>query len=781
MAEKKFTTEDLSVGARNVTFKVPHKKRPHRRAKSDPHIPYSASRLLSEEIAQLQRKKFALEQGKDVIGWDRKEKKKLQGAIELVLEEKRKEQLTTLKRRSRRLERRLSLNDIKSSKIEIEPKVPPARPFVRSRSHRQNRSLSVHDKQNSINTWGSADLFSSKTAKSELPHASVEAKAETFPERLPKTNRYMTISAAEFKHLLRDYPTGPPTIFESKPSPTFESKPPPLRTLNKKRTSWEKLFSLQKNKVSKSKSPRETSGCSVVPEKRSGRTSPTSPPSSSAATSPHASCMYASAPGGTAGVGAAAFVKAEYVSGKVSPRLQERCQFLDRWLRARPTWVELFDTKKGKPKVKAKPIPHLVSVKAQEESEGAKKKETFRASTDALEQLLNARPSWTEVMDKGIAKDEKRGQKKKEKTKNKILNLLRKRKEKEEKESVGVDVYYELGHKGDTTVSACHTVTATEAEEDATASSYREINFFHLDFIGRIGGGCYGNVYEAFLKGEKNKVAVKILKNDLIAPEKAYKREVEALKRTYKSPYTVNLRGYCTDPYYCIVTELCEGGSLDSLLHTKGQRLTLEQAVRVARLVAEGLRYLHSLKPPILHRDISLGNIFLQPSVDGRVCIGDFGIAVEKTKRGSIRFSKNGNPRYRAPEVSKGEPYSRKADVYSYGNLFYELLTNLRPFHEVEDNKVAEVITRGELPRFPDDCDVPEKLKSLIQDCWKADPQDRPSFKKILARLDKFSEEYENDKKKITGLSFAWPSMGTNGGVGAIPALRVSAQRTNDN
>lgn len=70
-----------------------------------------------------------------------------------------------------------------------------------------------------------------------------------------------------------------------------------------------------------------------------------------------------------------------------------------------------------------------------------------------------------------------------------------------------------------------------------------------------------GNVYEATIKGEKGRVAVKILKNNLSNPEKAYQREVEALKRTHKNPYIVRLRGYCTDPYYCIITDLCEAGT----------------------------------------------------------------------------------------------------------------------------------------------------------------------------------------------------------------------------
>jgi len=61
--------------------------------------------------------------------------------------------------------------------------------------------------------------------------------------------------------------------------------------------------------------------------------------------------------------------------------------------------------------------------------------------------------------------------------------------------------------------------------------------------------------------------------------------------------------------------------------------------------------------------------------------------------------------------VSNGEPYSRKAEVYSFGNLFFELLTSEKPFPDVEDNKVAELIAKGCTPRFSESSAVPERLR----------------------------------------------------------------------
>lgn len=87
---------------KNVTFKVPVAKEraTHRRAKSLPYQPLSGPKLLSLEVNQLTKKKVALETGVEIRGWpDPKEKKKLHGAIEVVLDEKRKEQLATIKDR----------------------------------------------------------------------------------------------------------------------------------------------------------------------------------------------------------------------------------------------------------------------------------------------------------------------------------------------------------------------------------------------------------------------------------------------------------------------------------------------------------------------------------------------------------------------------------------------------------------------------------------------------------------------------------------------------------
>lgn len=80
------------------------------------------------------------------------------------------------------------------------------------------------------------------------------------------------------------------------------------------------------------------------------------------------------------------------------------------------------------------------------------------------------------------------------------------------------------------------------------------------------------------------------------------------------------------------------------------------------------MAHLHSLHPPIIHRDLSPSNILLHIDNNGVVCgavLSDFGIARGKDEKGLQLLSPVGHPRYRAPEVSKKQPYSKKVDVVS--------------------------------------------------------------------------------------------------------------------
>jgi serine/threonine protein kinase len=87
-----------------------------------------------------------------------------------------------------------------------------------------------------------------------------------------------------------------------------------------------------------------------------------------------------------------------------------------------------------------------------------------------------------------------------------------------------------------------------------------------------------------------------------------------------------------------------------------------------------------------------------------------------------------------APEVCLCKPYGLKADVYSFGLLFYQLCTLKLPFGKIEyDWHIRWAVKRGTRPRIP--LAVPRLLRDLVKACWSPEPSDRPSFKDICARL----------------------------------------------
>jgi serine/threonine protein kinase len=88
--------------------------------------------------------------------------------------------------------------------------------------------------------------------------------------------------------------------------------------------------------------------------------------------------------------------------------------------------------------------------------------------------------------------------------------------------------------------------------------------------------------------------------------------------------------------------------------------------------------------------------------------------------------------RWMAPEVCLCLPYGLKADVYSFGLLFYQLLALKLPFGNIqEDRHYRRVVKRGTRPWIPQS--LPGFLREKIKACWSPNPSDRPSFKDICA------------------------------------------------
>ncbi len=158
-----------------------------------------------------------------------------------------------------------------------------------------------------------------------------------------------------------------------------------------------------------------------------------------------------------------------------------------------------------------------------------------------------------------------------------------------------------------------------------------------------------------------------------------------------------------TSNNYYLVIQYCNNGDMEQYLKERGS-LSEQKAATFLYQLMEGFKVLHKNK--IMHRDIKLANLFLKGE---QVVIGDFGFARSGVSRTTTRL---GTPITMAPELmqSKSKAYTNKADLWSIGVCFYQMLFGRTPFvaRDYEELKMKVRIESGYNLKFP---------KKVSQDC----------------------------------------------------------------
>jgi serine/threonine protein kinase len=230
--------------------------------------------------------------------------------------------------------------------------------------------------------------------------------------------------------------------------------------------------------------------------------------------------------------------------------------------------------------------------------------------------------------------------------------------------------------------------------------------FPQLEILECLGRGGMGVVYKARQLRLNRLVALKILarekQQDAQFTER-FTREAQALARL-NHPHIVTVHDFGEAGGHCyLVMEFVDGLSLRQLL--LAGKMQPEQALTIVPKICEALQYAH--EQGIVHRDIKPENILLDKQ--GRVKIADFGIAkmlgAEAGQR-TLTGAKDvmGTPHYMAPEqIEKPQTVDHRADIYSLGVVFYEMLTGELPLGKFAppsakvqiDVRLDEVVSRA--------------------------------------------------------------------------------------
>jgi serine/threonine protein kinase len=204
---------------------------------------------------------------------------------------------------------------------------------------------------------------------------------------------------------------------------------------------------------------------------------------------------------------------------------------------------------------------------------------------------------------------------------------------------------------------------------------------YHI--LEQLGEGGMATVYKAFDTRLERDVAVKVIRVDQFAPAvlerilHRFDREAKALARL-THPNIIGIIDYGEhegSPY--LVMPYLPGGTLKEKL---GKPMPWREAAELLLPIAQALQFAHTQN--IIHRDVKPSNILI--TLSGEPMLTDFGIAKllesEETQTLTAAGAGVGTPEYMSPEQGLGRAIDARADIYSLGIVFYELVTGHKPF-----------------------------------------------------------------------------------------------------
>ncbi|MFP3465701.1 Stk1 family PASTA domain-containing Ser/Thr kinase [Leifsonia sp. SIMBA_070] len=251
----------------------------------------------------------------------------------------------------------------------------------------------------------------------------------------------------------------------------------------------------------------------------------------------------------------------------------------------------------------------------------------------------------------------------------------------------------------------------------------------------RIARGGMATVYLATDLRLERRVAIKIMHGHLADDSTFKSRFVQEARSAARlaHPNVVNVfdQGQDSDMAY-LVMEYLPGITLRDLLKDYG-KLTPEQTIDIMEAVLSGLAAAH--KAGIVHRDLKPENVLLAD--DGRIKIGDFGLARAASANTATGQALLGTIAYLSPELVTRGVADARSDIYALGIMMYEMLTGQQPFQGEQPMQIAYQHANDAVPApSAKNPAVPAELDELVLWATEKDPERRPrDAREMLDRL----------------------------------------------
>ncbi len=257
------------------------------------------------------------------------------------------------------------------------------------------------------------------------------------------------------------------------------------------------------------------------------------------------------------------------------------------------------------------------------------------------------------------------------------------------------------------------------------------------EVLSPLGVGGMGEVYRARDAKLSRDVALKIISPQVATDSERmgrFQREAQVLA-SLNHPHIAAIYGFeDTSGIAALVMELVEGPTLAERIHSGA--IPVDESLTIARQIADALECAH--EKGIVHRDLKPANIKLNAADNVKVL--DFGLAkalqddasgtdihnsptltMGSTKAGVIL----GTAAYMSPEQAKGKSADRRADIWSFGVVLYEMLTGQQAFggETVSDSLASVIKDAPDFTKLP--AQTPQRIRELLNRCLQKDPKQR--------------------------------------------------------